>query len=254
MVTTRSGKTYGDSAAVQLKPMRRRVMSKKKTIVKKGVTAALVKRVLLSQEETKRFVAQALTAGACKGNTWYGENLTYWIQNGSTNSQRIGDKIHITKFIVAGMVNKLTTNASNGYRFWCGIVSTDKEVTSGTTGPANGVISLDPRLANSLTGFTNPIIDTHSFTLHGYTTGQVQGTLATGLPVITGAVMPHNFRLEVPVNKDFYYKVATGVTGGQQYGKDRNYYVLWAVADAFGGATPNLADVQIDFLVEFKDA
>lgn len=258
MVTTRSGKTYGESAGVMHRS-RNRTYAKKRKAPAKQVSASLVKRVMLRAEEMKRFSAMGLSNAAASGNTYYGENLMYWINTGSTNSNRIGDKVHISKFIVAGMITKnlpsTGVSTSYGATFWCGIVSCDKETTSGTVGPANTTLAIDPRLSPSgFSGITNPIIDVNTFTLHGFTSmilPQSQASGNTGLP--TGE-QPQDFRLEVPVNRDFFYKSATGVVGGTQYGKVRNYYVVWAVSDGYGGSTPSLASCQLSYLVEFKDA
>lgn len=255
MAYKRTRGTSGDSAAVK----RRRTTGKKKATASKTPTASLVRRVLLKQEETKRFSAMGLSRSNAIGNTYYGENLMYWIQTGSTNSNRIGDKIHITNFIVAGQITKnapgVNASTSYGAKFWLGIVSCDKETTSGTTGPANSTLAVDCRLApNGFSDTTNPIIDANTFTLHGYTTLTLPPSQASGSTILASGEQPMNFRLEVPMNRDFVYKIATGTQGGTQYGKMRNYYVVWAVSDGYGGATPNLATCSLSYLVEFKDA
>lgn len=232
-------------------------VKKMKSLTKPGTKS--IKRQLLGLMENKRFVASVsfpAVASSMSGDTFYGSNLLYWIQTGSSDSQKIGDEIFLNKLTLTLKVNLIRNTTRNGANVWFGVVKSNREISAGSLGFSYTSTSMDYRLSGTNSTVSNPILDYNECSLIAFTTGKIEqannttGTLTSG----TGTFSSNNFtpldlRLDIDM-KDIKYTYKSGNVG---YGKFYNYYVVWGVAEG-GSGTASLYDGSLSALVQFKDS
>ncbi|AYP28705.1 MAG: coat protein [Ninurtavirus cruti] len=207
-----------------------------------------VRKAILGMSETKRYSTN-LQVGATNmfTNTIYWGNLLWWIQTGSSESQRIGDSIHITGISVrVNILRSYIYQAAMTYRVM--ILESDQETHDGTVSPgpmAAGLLS-DYRYGGYGTT-SNPVIDTNFYTVKANKSGIING----GQGPISGAATQGSdmqmLDFYCPINRKFQYKsTASG------YEKAKNLYVSFACDSSVGGTIP-IGSADVTYCVHFKD-
>lgn len=256
MVTTRSGRTT-DGVSTQ---KRRRTAVKKVNVKNKRtgrstkvLTAAGVKSVILGLSETKRFPATDQFATVAV-NSFIGYNLLYWIANGSSDAQRIGDDIFIEKFRLRCQVRTIrptftaTVNAGDDVQVAFYLIKEITQNHDGIIGPASTGFAYPDFRVGAVGSQVNPAIDFNKVSI----VWQKKFVLKPdNAGAVAGVYSPNNqlfvLNEDVYIRKKFQYSTATS-----GYGKDFNYYLVFAQCSP-GGAGALLVQHSLGYEVDFKD-
>jgi len=222
----------------------KKISDKRQKTAPKKTSAVQVRKAILGLAESKRFVASGINgAGVLNTNTIYWLNPLYWIQSGSSDSQRIGDQIWIDRIEVAVTLRSAAA-ADDMLGYFISVLETDQENHDGTLspGPVSGSLLNDYRI-NSSAGFvSNPIIDTNFYTVKKYISDYMPVK-----PTTTGIETFQTIRFSCPIGKKFQYKSTTS-----GYEKFKNIYITLACDSAAGG-TVAAYTTDISYVVVFKD-
>jgi len=149
-------------------------------------------------------------------------NITAAITQGTTNANRIGDKIHLEKLIIEGIFAAPTTAGAYNYRIivcWSG-----NEYNPTGLGSAFGTYA-DMFLPNTGGAFlTNGIINPKGPTVLWDSRYDINSAISTTADIVT-------YRKTISLKQDFAYE-----STGAVYGKYKNLYVI-VIGCVIGGST-----------------
>lgn len=200
-------------------------MKKKKT---KSTTSS-VKQVMLrsidSHHSTISDSVNIISGAGFTHNTMYTANITAAITQGTTNTNRIGDKIHLEKLVIEGIFAAPTTAGAYNYRIF--VCWSGNEYNP--TGLANGIGSSELFLPNTGASFlTNGVTNPKGPTVLWDARYDINSAISTVADIVT-------FRKTINLNQDFAYE-----STGAIYGKYKNLYVvvMGCVIGGSSGTTP----------------
>lgn len=241
--------------------------AKKKTMAKPGankanVTKSAVRKTLLGMAETKRFVGSDgfSTTGVTGVGSYWGYNPLYWMQQGSTDSQRIGDEIYFDKLRlrcifgtnrgVLDPATPATWGALDPINVWVGVVKSIYQNHDGLIGPASNNPIVFPDLRHSGVGsVTNPAIDSNKVNViwskHITLRPNVTAVWAAAGNVSNVDNQLYELDEDIKIARQFKYNAdATG------YAKDYNYYIVWGYSNSLN---KNNCTFKLSYEVLFKD-
>lgn len=196
--------------------------TKKKTKSASNSVKQIMLRSIDSHHSTISDNVNIISGAGFKHNTMYTANITAAVTQGTTNANRLGDKIHLEKLIIEGIFAAPTTAGAYNYRIivcWSG-----NEYNPTGLGSAFGTYA-DIFLPNTGSSFlTNGIINPKGPTVLWDSRYDINSAISTTADIVT-------YRKTISLNQDFAYE-STGAT----YGKYKNLYVI-VIGCVIGGAT-----------------
>jgi len=188
-------------------------------------SSSSIKQVMLksidSHHSTISDNVNILAGAGFTHNTMNTANITAAITQGTTNANRIGDKIHLEKLIIEGIFAAPTTAGAYNYRIivcWSG-----NEYNP--TGLNSGIGSSEMFLPNTGAAFiTNGIPNPKGPTVLWDSRYDINSAISTTADIVT-------FRKTISLKQDFAYE-----STGAIYGKYKNLYVV-CIGCVIGGAT-----------------
>lgn len=149
--------------------------------------------------------------GALLFNNTYSSPLTTAIAQGTTNSTRIGDEVHLASLKLRGTFSTPATSGAYGYRVIVGFSTTQNNTFNNTAGVTVAQMFL-PGSYNTLT--MDGVIDPKAFTcLYDQTIN-----CPSVVPLTSDAAF---IEASIPLNQKFPY-----VSSGSVYGKLKNLYIV----------------------------
>lgn len=213
--------------------------TKKKTKSASSSVKQIMLRSIDSHHSTISDSTNILTGAGFKHNNMYTANITAAVTQGTTNANRIGDKIHLEKLIIEGIFAAPTTAGAYNYRIivcWSG-----NEYNPTGLGSAFGTYA-DLFLPNTGGAFlTNGITNPKGPTVLWDSRYDINSAIATTADIVT-------FRKTISLKQDFAYE-STGAT----YGKYKNLYVV-VIGCVLGGSagTTEVGNVAFSTDLVFK--
>lgn len=203
------------------------------------------KQQMLKNESAKHWtVEDRFIGGTLKQNVLYSFSPTQGVVQGTTNSTRIGDKIHLAALKLRGQILSQGTSGAYSARVLVGFSGNEvpagaATLASNSTGLAYGEVFLPE---TGWTAWTTAIVNPKAFTVLYDQTFDINSQISGTQDVLS-------FSETIPINQDFNYE-----SSGAIYGKFKNLYILM-VSDVAGGttATTNACDVQIAADLIFKE-
>lgn len=187
---------------------------------KKSIKAVMMRNIDNHHMSTNDSTIVVTNAGFTH-NTLYTHNITGQITQGTANSNRIGDKIHIQSYRVRGSFIAPTTAGAYTYRVivcWSGNEFTAPNLTSGIGSAALFL----PNTGGS--NLTTGLIDPKAVTVLYDETYDINSQVSPVADISSVA-------FTVPINQDFVYENA-----GAVFGKFKNMYLI--VLGFAAGGTP----------------
>jgi len=214
---------------------------KRKLTTTKGSVKAMMLKTIDNHHSTVSDLTLILVPGigGFTHNTLYSNNATQSITQGTTNANRMGDKVHLDSIVINGLFSTAATAGAYTYRvlvLWSGNeYSTGATFTSGLTFseiflPSTGGSYVTTSVINpkAVTCLYDEVIDINS-------TVAATSDLAT-------------FRTRIPLRQEFAYE-----SSGSIYGKTKNLYLV--VMGSVTGGTPGttqLGTVAVSYDLIFK--
>uniref|UniRef100_UPI0040484130 hypothetical protein n=1 Tax=Mariniflexile sp. TaxID=1979402 RepID=UPI0040484130 len=185
------------------------------------------KQAMLKNESAKHWtVEDRYIGGVLLQNVLYSFSPSQGVVQGTTNSTRIGDKIHLAALKLKGQILSQATSGAYSGRVIVGF--SGNEVPAGAATLASTATGLTyGQVFLPLTGYTSwstAIVNPKAFTVLYDQTFDINSQ-------ITGTQDVLSFSETIPINQDFNYESA-----GAVYGKFKNLYIIM-VSDVAGGAT-----------------
>lgn len=149
--------------------------------------------------------------GSLLFNNTYSSPITTIINQGTGNTNRIGDEVHLTALKLRGTVSTPAASGAYGYRILVGFSTVQNNTFNNTAGVTVANIFL-PNSYNTLT--IDGLVDPKAFTcLYDQTL-----TVPSVIPLVSDAMF---FEAHIPLNQKFPY-----VSSGSVYGKLKNLYLI----------------------------
>jgi len=248
MSTTQSGMFRNNKRKRQSKNTSYR--KPKARVAGRPVTTTQVRKTLLQLAETKRFFVNPGISGVLGTGTFYGYNPLYWIQNGSSDVQRIGDEFFFDTldlkmtFVTARVGYSSHTGTGDPLNVWVSVLKSTEVNHDGTLGPSSTGFAYPDFRHGGVGSVSNPLIDTHKVTVIWNRSFQIKANVVSPSPSFPDNQI-YDLTERVPIKKSCKFQALLG-----GYLKDYNYYVVWGYTNptSYSNLTVNVA-----YQVNFKD-
>lgn len=192
---------------------------------------------LLKSAETKSAYNNFATATVNNEQT-YAYNLNYFIQQGASAENVIGEKVYIKNINLRGYFSSTTGSEALIGRML--LIRTKTPLGAALINATSTDIfrsTLSRRAALSH-------VDLHKVDL------LFDKTFTMNAPGVSGIARVKDFQINVPINKTHYFDA-----DNSGYFKDKNYYLVWTVfrPDLTTGSTSQVGDMSCAWTVNFKD-
>lgn len=252
MVQTRTVKTTESSTNTD-GPMYAKGTYKKRKTAPKG--AALVRKVIMSIAEDKRFAAGDAVS-LMNHATFRGWNPLYWITQGTAPNQRIGDSIYIQNIECLFVIN---TNRAGIFvddnSVFFALVQADRlQNQDGTFGPSSAGFTFPDMRLSAVGAVSNPSVDERSykviwstrFKLINQGLSKITTTTATSDTFNTDFADQHYcIRKTIKLNRKFTYDSGTG-----GYAAKNNFYFVCGYNNQ---SANSMCEASLQYVVNYKD-
>lgn len=225
---------------VRKQPYPKKYVARKPRVVSNAAIAKIARGVVLRQAETKSFYFAYNSTP--NDNILNVVNCTGQITQGTSNFNRIGEKIYVNSIKIKGLISNFNSTTSTGKTFRLTVFKSAENLTAST------VSNVTPTRLYKAGGATDVVTvmmtDEHKITTLWDKTWSIQPTLVNGL-VVSNDFTP--IEISVPINRNESY-----YNDGSPYLKNQTYYVG---ISAYEVNNPLLTPVSFQGYIEvnFKD-
>lgn len=206
--------------------------------------AKIAKKVDLATAETKS--AQTYNSQTLAANTFYAQNLNYFIAQGTGAGNIIGEKLYLKNMYMRITVDATNTSVNSAKTIRLALVRSKKALTNGLASITASDIFRNDGSASADYG-TFGMIDLHKVDLIKDETIVLQASGANAATVSNTPSVRRHLVWNIPINKVHFFD-----QDNSGYFKRQNYYLVMGGWDATGSIN-SPAIVTYQWVVNFKD-